>query len=238
LPKTVASISPIFSKRIWKSLYKDNLVYWCCLLVFLIIAGIGLLRYEQGSLLLFFSNHRSQWGDSFFRYITKVGEELVYLLFFIYFLFVRYRYALLILTTGIVVTLASVIAKQIFLHPRPSVYYRAIGKLEEINLIENVYLLGGPTSFPSGHTMSSFAIFTLIALLIPQKKTLAVVLFCMALLGGISRIYLVQHFLKDVYLGAIMGVVIACLIYVIQARYPLQEKKSEVRPKNKFFCQK
>lgn len=225
MPETATSSAPTSLREIWKNLYKDNLVYWICFLIFLIVVGFALLRYEQGSLLLFFSNHRSEWGDFFFRFITKVGEELAYLLFFIFSLFIRYRYALLILITGLVVTLVSVTTKQIFLHPRPSVYYRAIGKLEEINLIENVYLLGGPTSFPSGHTMSSFAIFTLIALLIPQKKTLAVVLFCMALLGGISRIYLVQHFLKDVYLGAIMGVVLACLIYSIQARYPFQKGK-------------
>ena len=195
------------------------------MLLFLIIAGFGLFQYEQGSLLLFFSEHRSEWGDLFFRYITKIGEEPAYLLFFIYFLFIRYRYALLVPLTGVVVTIVSITAKQFFLHPRPSVYYRALGKLEEIKLVENVYLLGGPTSFPSGHTMSGFAIFTLVALLIPQKKTMAVVLFCMAVLVGVSRIYLVQHFLKDIYLGAIMGVALACIIHLIQARYPFQEGK-------------
>ncbi|MBK8704891.1 MAG: phosphatase PAP2 family protein [Saprospiraceae bacterium] len=34
-----------------------------------------------------------------------------------------------------------------------------------------------------------------------------------ALLVGFSRIYLIQHFLKDVYLGAIMGVAIAVIWY-------------------------
>jgi len=225
LPKTAPSFSPIPLTQIWKKLYKDNLVYWACLLVFFLTAGFLLLKYEQGSLLLFFSSHRSEWGDLFFRYITKVGEEPAYILFFIFFLFIRYRYALLVPLTGLLVTIVSSSMKQLFLHPRPSVYYRSLGKLEEINLIEQVYLLGGPTSFPSGHTMSGFAIFTLVALLIPQKKGMAILLFGMALLVGISRIYLVQHFLKDIYLGAIMGVGLAILIYIVQERYPIQEGK-------------
>ena len=44
-------------------------------------------------------------------------------------------------------------------------------------------------------------------------------LFTIALIVGISRVYLVQHFLKDVYLGAIMGVLIAMGWYYIQARF-------------------
>ena len=39
-----------------------------------------------------------------------------------------------------------------------------------------------------------------------------------ALLVGISRIYLVQHFLKDIYLGSILGVLAALLMYFLQYR--------------------
>ena len=201
------------------SLFKDNLVYWIGVNSFLIIAGVFLCLKEQGSLLLYFSDNRGEMVDTFFRYVTKIGEVPVYIVAMLYFSFIRWRYVALIPLTGIIVTGVSFLAKSFFLHPRPSVYYRALGQLDNINLVEDVYLLGGPTSFPSGHTMSGFAIFTLIALLLPHKKIVAILLFSAALLVGISRIYLVQHFLKDVYLGAIMGIGIASCIYLLQTKY-------------------
>ena len=73
--------------------------------------------------------------------------------------------------------------------------------------------------------MSAFAIFTLVALLIKNKKGGALVLFILAIIVGLSRIYLVQHFLKDVYLGGIMGVLIAFLIFNIQQLFPFDEDR-------------
>ena len=40
---------------------------------------------------------------------------------------------------------------------------------------------------------------------------------------GVSRIYLVQHFFQDVYLGAWMGVILAMLIYGLQGKFFLEE---------------
>ena len=64
--------------------------------------------------------------------------------------------------------------------------------------------------------MSAFALYAFIAFCLPNKKLVSLILFLFALLVGISRIYLVQHFLKDVYLGAIMGVMIGILLFWAQ----------------------
>ena len=122
--------------------------------------------------------------------------------------------------TGIVVTILSFLSKSFFLHPRPSAYYKQLGTLQDISLVEGTTLLGGLTSFPSGHTMSGFALFTLLVFLLPKKKWVGLLLFSLALVVGISRIYLVQHFLKDVYVGALMGVGIATVIFYWQSLYP------------------
>jgi len=122
--------------------------------------------------------------------------------------------------TGIAVTIISFLSKSFFLHPRPSAYYKQLGTLQDISLVEGITLLGGLTSFPSGHTMSGFALFTLMIFLLPQKNWIGLLFFSLALVVGVSRIYLVQHFLKDVYVGALIGIGIATIIFYWQNLYP------------------
>ena len=49
----------------------------------------------------------------------------------------------------------------------------------------------------------------------PEKS---VIVLAVALLAGLSRIYLVQHFFQDVYAGAILGVLLALFWYMAQYR--------------------
>jgi len=184
-----------------------------------------LLNLNQGDLLLYFSDNRTYFGDLFFKYGTRLGEEWAFFTLLVLFLFIRFRYALLIPLAGLIVMIVSFFSKNFFLHPRPSEYYKSLGALQDINLVEGVHVVKGLSSFPSGHTMAGFALFSLTAFLLNKKKGVAGLLFLCALVVGISRIYLVQHFLKDVYLGAIMGVLIAMIVYAIQARYPFKETR-------------
>lgn len=203
-----------------KNILHDHVLYWFCVFCFILIGGLLLLRFDQGYFLEFFSANRQAWLNQFFIYGTRLGEEFSYLIFTILFLFIRFRYALLIPLTGFMVTIISFLSKSFFLHPRPSAYYKQLGTLQDITLVDGVTLLGGLTSFPSGHTMSGFALFTLIAFLSLKKQWIGFLCFILALVVGISRIYLVQHFLKDVYVGALMGVGIATAIYYWQSQYP------------------
>ncbi len=205
------------------AILRHNTYFFTFFLLFLVIGGISLSSFQQGDLLLYFNNNRSYFGDLFFKYGTKLGEEWAFIAILILFLFIRFRYALLIPLAGLIVTIVSYLSKSFFLHPRPSQYYKSLGTLQELNLIEGVPLVKGLSSFPSGHTMAGFALFSLTAFLWKRKKGMGILLFLCALIVGISRIYLVQHFLKDVYLGAILGVLIAMIIYVIQSKYPFKE---------------
>jgi len=213
-----------FIQAIWATI-QANLALSIAFLIFIVLGGVALFLLQQGDLLLYFSENRTPFWNIFFTYGTKLGEEWTYISFLIFFLFVRFRYALLVPITGIVVTLISFLSKRFFLHPRPSTYYKTLGTLGDINLVEDVYVVKGLSSFPSGHTMSAFAIFTLVALLISNKRSRAFLLLTLAVIVGLSRIYLVQHFLKDVYLGGIMGVIIAFLIFNIQQLFPIKEQQ-------------
>ena len=212
-----------FFQSIWKTM-QENTYFSIVFLIYIILGGLTLLLLNQGDLLLYFSENRAPFWNVFFSYGTKLGEEWTYIFLLVFFLFIRFRYALLIPITGIIVTLISFLSKNFFLHPRPSTYYKALGMFEDINLVDGIFVVKGLSSFPSGHTMSGFAIFTLTALLISNKKEMAFFLFTLALIVGISRVYLVQHFLKDIYLGSIMGVFIAFIIFKVQHLLPISEQ--------------
>lgn len=216
LPATRTS----FSKRL-QLIISNHSFFFLPFLLFILIGGLLLFNLEKGDLLLFCSDNRSAFGDWFFKYATKLGEELTYIGFILFFLFIRFRYALLIPLTGLIVTVTSFLSKNFFLHPRPSTYYKTLGTFQDIVLVEGVHVVKGLSSFPSGHTMSAFALFALVAFMLPNNKTRSLVLFFCALIVGLSRIYLVQHFFQDVYLGAIIGVILALIIYGIQSIFPI-----------------
>jgi undecaprenyl-diphosphatase len=65
-------------------------------------------------------------------------------------------------------------------------------------------------SFPSGHTMTAFAVAIPLALFYP---TLMIGLFFCALSIAMSRILLGMHFLSDVVAGALIGTALGYLAY-------------------------
>ncbi|MEM1321058.1 MAG: phosphatase PAP2 family protein [Bacteroidota bacterium] len=200
---------------------RNNPYFFVGVLLFVISGAILLLTTVQGDVIRFFSEHRSTYGDLFFKYFTKMGEEIIYATAFIILLFVRFRYSLLILLTGFITLGISLLTKAFFAHPRPYSYFYWITKeFDQLNPVEGVDLLVGYTSFPSGHSMSAFAFYGLLAFLLPKKRLMGLLCFTIALLIAVSRMYLIQHFLKDIYIGSLIGVCIALLLYQLQLMIP------------------
>lgn len=205
-----------------KKLLRANAWFFACFVLFLVVGAILLLVLDKGDAVMYFSNHRSPFGDMFFLYFTRMGEGLLYIVLAVSFLFIRFRTAIYLPMIGISVMIVSNITKRIFANPRPWLYYNDLGLVDQIIPVAGAPLLGGANSFPSGHTMSAFAMYTFLALVLPRKNGWGILLFTIALLVGVSRIYLVVHFLEDVYLGAIMGVLIAVVFYYLHSKYPKQ----------------
>ncbi len=196
--------------------FKLHSTYFILLLGYLLIGGIALLFIEKGDVLLYFSDHRTAFGDLFFKWATQLGEFVPYLAGFGAFLLMKqYKKAIALPLLAAAVTIVSFITKSVFKQPRPARYFKDLDQFEVINQVAGVVLNQGDTSFPSGHTMSAFAVSTFFLLCFPQKWWLDIVLFTVALLTAASRIYLVQHFFQDVYLGAILGILIGLLSFLL-----------------------
>lgn len=201
-----------------KKVLKDNRFYFIAFLVFLAFGLVILSNLTQGQDILFFNQRRTPLGDWFFRYGTQMGEEIAYLGVIAIFLFYSYRNAFMIPIVGLMVSVTSAITKEIFSHPRPFLWFTENGMEGLIQTIEGVAINMGTNSFPSGHTMSAFALFTFVALCVPYKRIAAILIFLIPLMVGISRIYLIKHFLEDVLLGATIGVMLAVLAFMLQYR--------------------
>lgn len=200
-------------------LIRENRWFFGLCGLFLLVAGYVLLQINTGDDIFFFSERRSGAGDWFFRWFTKMGEAWIYVPVLFYFLFQRYRQAIVIPLLGLTVTCFAYAFKTFFGQDRPMAFLTKQGLFDLVQTVQGVEIHGGATSFPSGHTTSAFALYTFVALCLPYKRTVAALLFAFAFLTGVSRIYLVQHFLKDVYAGALLGLFIGMFWYVVQERW-------------------
>lgn len=182
-------------------------VFLCLWVLFLVPASIYLLLNSKGAFSLFLNKYHSQPADNFFKYATFLGDAFIVLFIFIFFLFIRYVYSFIILLNSAIVFLVIVILKTIFNIDRPSVYF---SEKENLNIVDGVKLLQD-YSFPSGHTSNAFCICLTIAFFYPNKY-FQLALFFVALIVAVSRVYLFQHFLVDIYAGSIISVCITSLL--------------------------
>ncbi len=211
-------------KSFLKHLAGENILFLSLCALFFVLGGLLLISLEKGDMVLFFSARRTRLLDLFFRYGTMLGEFLGYILVFVFLLAYRMRYALGTLLLGLLSILSSWLLKQFFNAPRPRAFFRELDRLGELTFVagENVHDWFG---FPSGHTLGAFALFSYLAFLLPAKWWTGPVCFLLALMVGISRIYLVQHFLVDVYFGALFGLFLGGALFGF-----VQPRKGEGRP--------
>lgn len=211
-------------------MWKHNKVFWLGYAFFIAGSLMILLFIDKGDEILYINKQRTPVADLFFIYTTRLGEAYILIPALLLLLFYQFRYAFTVPLLGLTILFASAIPKQLFAHPRPYLYFKENRLLDQIQLVEGVTMNGGRTSFPSGHTMTAFAVFAFLAFCLPNKRGTAVALLLVAILVGISRIYLVMHFLEDVVFGSLIGVALAVLWYKVQFQL--------FKPHNRLFDKK
>lgn len=223
----------------WQRIWRENRMYFITFFILLLL-GFGIyLGIAQGDDILFFNRRRTAFGDFFFRYGTQMGEEVAYIIVGVILIFYSYRHLVMIPIIGLTVTIVSALLKELFSHPRPFRWFQENGLDGLLQTIEGVSINMGANSFPSGHTMSAFALYTFLALCVPRKKINSVILLALPVMVGISRIYLIKHFLKDVLLGALVGVILGVILYRLQYvifKYPHSwlDNSLTIRPRTKM----
>ena len=147
--------------------------------------------------------------------------------FYLLFVFLLYKYfgwkstLIIVLSTGAAVGLADLSAKYLFKEMferfRPSQNFEIKGQLHYVN---NYH--GGMYGFVSSHAANMFSIALLLGLWLKKKIKYSLhFLLIWATLIGYSRIYLGVHYPSDVLCGALLGMLIAFLIYTVISKAKL-----------------
>lgn len=158
------------------------------------------------------NNDYGQFADASFAFITHLGEAAPWVVIFLLVLIFRKQFLPLIIIALIISTLlAQGIKNGLPEQARP---IKAIANKALIHTVEGVEL-HTVNSFPSGHTTTAFTVFLLGCLFI-HKKWIIPVGITYAFAVGYSRIYLAQHFPKDVAGGMLVAVISVCFALALQ----------------------
>lgn len=178
----------------------------------MIIAGVvGSFIGDKAHLLFYLTEYRSTPADYFFYYVTLLGEPHGFIFFGLLLWFISWKRMLTVPVTGIIVTIVSFLLKQVFQSERPILYLDKMGWDGPMSVLD-YHIVTGHTSFPSGHSMAGWALFTLMAAHI-RKPWFSILCLFLATAVSISRIYLVVHFLRDVVVGAMVGIALGYGVY-------------------------
>lgn len=194
-----------------KATLRQNLWFYGPYLFLLAVSSVFLLNSSKGAFVLFLQESGNSFLDYFFVFYTHVGDGLFGAMAVLLLLFINKKQAF---TVGMGLILTGVLS-QLLKHSigaeagRPAAYFA-----DEIALLREIEYLTRHlnNSMPSGHSSAAFCLFSILALF-SQKKSFGFVYFCLALLVGVSRMYLAQHFLEDVVAGSFLGCSIGYVAY-------------------------
>jgi undecaprenyl-diphosphatase len=104
-----------------------------------------------------------------------------------------------------------------------------VSRIRPCNVLPHVRTITGCTdsfSFPSSHAVNNFAMFVFFSIIYPNLKW---ILFVVAFLVSISRVYVGKHYPSDVAGGAIIGMAIGYVfaIVVMEINKWLEKKENK-----------
>lgn len=148
---------------------------------------------------LFFNLHgtRPHWLDQIMLGFTQVGNGLTTLAFALILFLTSERFLAYELILGTLTLWLSVVLVKALAHrSRPFI------RLTQARIVGS---RARGRSFPSGHTSQTFFVATLMVQHFHATLWVAILLYVVALLVGITRMYVGAHYPRDVLAGAILG---------------------------------
>lgn len=212
------SINLGFFKRfvtLAKAVKKQTVIIY---IVFFVVSLMLISYFSKDVLHLTLNSYNSPFFDWFFKYSTFLGDGILFGVLFLTFLFFKRKVAYAFAVSGILTLAVIALLKKVIFAgmARPAQY---LG-IENLHLVKGVEMAFWNT-FPSGHTTTAFAIFTILCLCFTKCKS-QYVWVSMAIIAGISRVYLSQHFWVDIFVGSLIGIVIG---FVSMALFYKPKKK-------------
>jgi membrane-associated phospholipid phosphatase len=202
---------------------RQNFLFFAGSLLFLLVGSILLLTVGNHPSFLLLNSHHYFLLDIFFSYYTNVGNGVFAIILGLIYIFIvkRQEEGITIICSFLLSGLIAQIIKHLISFPRPKSVFGINEQHYFITGIEYAF----NNSFPSGHSATAFAAATVVVLTMKNKKWQLPILL-LAILVGFSRIYLGQHFLLDVIVGALIGIIsgLGCVNFL--RKYQLKKLNS------------
>ncbi len=180
-------------------------------LLLLAVVFFVLLFGKQDAFIIVNSHHAAPL-DFFFRYITILGDGIIYVPIVVYCILFNRQFLVPVIAAIIICTFLTHFLKRVVF---PNELRPFSLELQKIIIHKTAGVpLHRRHSFPSGHTSTAFTMALLLASVMKQKIW-AFVLPAIAFFVGYSRVYLAQHFPTDVAAGILIGIVSAYLSLLI-----------------------
>ena len=203
----------------------------------ILFSGLALLPfYDKGAIELEINHFHHPILDVFFSNTTLLGDGLVLVIPLLLLIFYKYCYLILFVLSSLIHLILVHIGKKWVFDgmPRPAEFLKDVSfyKVPGIELLHW-------GSFPSGHTTTAFMLASFLYLVLPKKMKVHWLLMGIAFLVGMSRVYLMQHFLMDIWAGAALGVLSSLLSYLLVLKFFSKKKYQKsiiqnLRPKPSF----
>ncbi len=188
----------------------NRIFFFFLIACYVILMQSFILMTNKGWEILYFCYHRKTFWTEFFKIVTLLGEWLGLVGLAIYLLIKNRRALISALLAFVPINIFLQYIKNAMDYPRPLLYF----KQGEISSIPD-YIPLYKHSMPSGHTFTAFYCMTFLIFFYNLNRSWQALLFPIAILVGVSRMYLMCHFKEDVFVGSILGILAGVLSVVI-----------------------
>lgn len=215
---------------------KEIKIYIILTAFFLISAGLLLLLFSKAEIHIAINKYNSFFLDLFFKNFTFFGSGMLLFILIVISLFVNKKISISLILASILILLSVKILKNHIFMERPITYFKYIFQTDyQFHYVKNVEI-HNYKSFPSGHAATAFTLFLFLSTLINKNKILFQTLFFVcAFLVAYSRMYLMQHFLIDVFFGALIGILFSVFsIFAVNKLFSKMKENSIIQKKIKI----
>lgn len=201
-------------------LIRANSVFFLLHTLLLLWGSYPLLAFDKVSLLLWLNGFHHPFLDYFFYHTTSLGSGVAYALFVVILIVMRSDNRTLLAGTSNFIVISLIVQGM-----KRLVFFNQLRPITLVAADVSLHLVKGVVpythfSFPSGHAAFIFAIVCFIHLLIPRKPVVySVLLLLVAVVTAYSRMYLCQHFYRDIYVGAWLGTWVTTAVYSVFMRW-------------------
>lgn len=191
----------------------------------ILVAAAFVWWFGKDQSFLIINKYNSPRFDYFFTYFTYLGDGAIWVPLFVYILLWKRDFFLAAVVALVVCTVFTHLLKRVvFPHE-----FRPIMVLKDrVHIIEGL-TINRLHSFPSGHTSTAFTLMLLLVFII-RRRFWTFFFPLVAFFVGYSRVYLAQHFVTDVLVGMMIGIISSFLAILVYDYY--RRKKAAAAQEN------